>query len=256
MSIAALVSGTLQLLWPARCAACERGVGDATIFCDQCAPSLSPLLDACPGCALPRAGAPMHDGRCLLCRRAPFPFRDAAAGYEYGAALADAVVRMKHGQRWMARRLGPLLVTAMMDALVRNGFGADDVIAPVPLHGRRLRERGFNQALELLRAALRDVARTPALSLALPRGQPRLERRLLRRTRATPALGHAGPAARMAQVSGAFAVAPAAVERVRYRRVLLVDDVFTTGATFSECSETLLRAGARSVHVLALARAV
>jgi ComF family protein len=255
MTFGALVSGTLQLLWPARCAACDRGVDDATIFCDHCAPSINPLLDACPGCALPR-----HDvargGRCVVCKRVPFPFRDAAAGYEYGAALADAVVRMKHGQRWMARRLGPLLVTSLMDALVRNAFDADDLVAPVPLHPRRLRERGFNQALELLRAALRDVTRTPALALALPRGVPRLERRLLRRTRATQSLGHAGPAARLSQVAGAFAVSGPDAERVRYRRVLLVDDVFTTGATFSECSEVLLRAGARSVHVLALARAV
>src|SRR5882672_12200894 len=114
MTLAALVSGTLQLLWPARCAACDRGVDDGTIFCFQCTPSLSPLLGACPGCALPRADAHAHAARCPICRRVPFPFRDAAAAYEYGAALADAVVRMKHGQRWMARRLGPLLVTSLM----------------------------------------------------------------------------------------------------------------------------------------------
>jgi predicted amidophosphoribosyltransferase len=256
MTLGALVSGTLQLLWPARCAACDQGVDDGTIFCRECAPSLNPLLTACAGCALPRPDASTHSGRCLLCRRVPFPFRDAGAAYEYGAALADAVVRMKHGQRYMARRLGPLLVPTLMDALVRNGFGADDLIAPVPLHARRLRERGFNQALELARAALRDVARTPSLALALPHGLPRLERRLLRRTRATKALGHAGPAARMAEVAGAFAVSAYDVERVRYRRVMLVDDVLTTGATFSECADTLLRAGARGVHVLALARAV
>jgi predicted amidophosphoribosyltransferase len=85
---------------------------------------------------------------------------------------------------------------------------------------------------------------------------PRVERRLLRRTRATRALGHAGPAARMAEVAGAFAVAPAHAELVRYRRVLLVDDVLTTGATANECAGALLAAGARSVHLLALARAV
>jgi predicted amidophosphoribosyltransferase len=256
MTLAALVSGTLQLLWPARCAACGRGVEDATIFCAQCEPSLNPLLDVCPGCALPRQGMRRSVGLCYLCRRVPFPFRDAGAAYEYGAALADAVVHMKHGQRYMARRLGPLMVTAFMDALVRNGFGAGDLVVPVPLHTRRLRERGFNQALELARAALREVGRTPTLALALPHGLPRLERRLLRRTRATKPLGHAGPAARMAEVAGAFAIPRAQAERVRYRRVLLVDDVFTTGATFSECTDVLLRAGARSVHALALARAV
>jgi ComF family protein len=256
MALGALVSGTLQLLWPQRCAACDRAVDDGTIFCFECTPSLSALLGACPGCALPRADWNTRGGRCGLCRRIPFSFREARAAYEYGAALADAIVRMKHGRRYMARRLGSLLVPALMDALARGGFGADDLVVPVPLHTRRLRERGFNQALELVRAAFRDVARTPALAVATPRGLPRLERRLLRRTRATKALGHAGPAARMAEVAGAVDVAPAATERVRYRRVLLVDDVLTTGATVNECAGTLLGAGARDVHVLALARAV
>jgi ComF family protein len=256
MTLGALVNETLQLLWPARCASCARGTANDAIFCGECTPSLSALVGACPGCALPRSDWDARGPRCGLCRRIPFSFREARAAYEYGAALADAIVRMKHGQRWMARRLGPLLVPALMDALARGGFGGDDVIVPVPLHARRLRERGFNQALELVRAALRDVARTPALAAAAARGLPRLERRLLRRTRATRALGHAGPSARMAEVAGAFAVAPTAAERIRYRRVLLVDDVLTTGATANECAGALLDCGARAVHVLALARAV
>jgi ComF family protein len=256
MTLGALFTETLQLLWPARCASCDRGTQGDTIFCGECTPSLSALVGACPGCALPRDGWGAHGARCGLCRRIPFSFGEARAVYEYGAAIADAIVRMKHGQRYMARRLGPLLVPALMDALARGGFGADDLVVPVPLHPRRLRERGFNQALELVRAALREVARTPSLAGAAPRGLPRLERRLLRRTRATKALGHAGPAARLAEVSGAFAVAPALVERVRYRRILLVDDVLTTGATTNECASVLFDAGARSVTVLALARAV
>jgi predicted amidophosphoribosyltransferase len=83
---------------------------------------------------------------------------------------------------------------------------------------------------------------------------PRLERNLLHRTRATRSLGHASPAARFAEVAGAFAVSAPA--RLRGRRVIVVDDVYTTGATFSECSDTLVSAGAADVHVLALARAV
>jgi ComF family protein len=254
MTFGALVSESLQLLWPARCTACGRVVDDLLRFCSDCAPSLSPLFDACPGCALPRERRAPGGERCAVCRRVPFFFREARAAYEYGAALADAIVRMKHGQRYMARRLGPLLSTALVDVLARGGFTAEDVVAPVPLHPARLRERGFNQALELLRASLRDVAQTPALARVLPRGLPRLERTLLRRTRPTKPLGHSGPAARVAEIAGAFAVAEA--ERVRYRRVLLVDDVFTTGATFNECADTLLRGGARAVHVVALARAV
>jgi ComF family protein len=256
MTLTQLVSGSLQLLWPARCAACDRATPGGSIFCFACTPSLSALLGACPGCALPRSEWNTRGVRCGLCRRIPFSFRHARAAYEYGAALADAIVRMKHGQRYMAKRLAPLLVPALVDVLARGDFGSDDLVVPVPLHARRLRERGFNQALELVRAALRDVARTPSLAIATPRGLPRLERRLLRRTRPTKALGHAGPAARLAEVAGAFAVTPGDAERVRYRRVLLVDDVLTTGATVNECAGTLLEAGARDVHVLALARAV
>jgi predicted amidophosphoribosyltransferase len=252
MTIGALVNESLQLLWPARCTACERAVDEGAIFCFECTPSLSPLLGACSGCALPRERG--DGGRCAVCRRVPFAFRQARAGYEYGAALADAIVRMKHGRRHLARRLGVLLVPALVEGLARGGFGPDDVMAPVPLHPRRLRERGFNQSLELLRAARRDVRRTPVYARVLPRGLPGLERALLRRTRPTKPLGHSGPRARVAEVAGAFAVADP--ERVRYRSVLLVDDVFTTGATFNECADTLLRAGARAVHVVALARAV
>jgi ComF family protein len=254
MTFGALVTESLQLLWPARCTACKRAVEEPSRFCFECALSLTPLFGACPGCALPREERASAEDRCFLCRRTPFFFHEARAAYEYGAALADAIVRMKHGERYMARRLSALLVTALVDALARGGFGAEDVVAPVPLHPSRLRERGFNQALELLRGALREISQTPSLARALPRGLPRLDRTLLRRTRATKPLGHAGPGARVAEVAGAFTVPDA--ERVRYRRVLLVDDVFTTGATFNECADTLLRARARAVHVVALARAV
>ena len=125
-------------------------------------------------------------------------------------------------------------------------------MVPVPLHARKLRERGFNQALELARWALVGLSRAPALRPS--GGLPRLERSLLRRTRATRELGPSGPAARLSEVAGAFVVSDTA--RVRDRRVLLVDDVFTTGATFSECADALLAAGSAAVHVLALARAV
>ncbi|HVZ75611.1 MAG TPA: double zinc ribbon domain-containing protein, partial [Polyangia bacterium] len=170
MTIGALVSESIQLLWPARCTACARAVDETSRFCFECAPSLTPLLDACPGCALPRDRRTPGGERCGVCRRVPFFFREARAAYEYGAALADAIVRMKHGQRHMARRLGSLLVAALVDALARGGFTAEDVVAPVPLHPSRLRARGFNQALELLRAALAEVTRTPALARPLARG--------------------------------------------------------------------------------------
>jgi predicted amidophosphoribosyltransferase len=253
MSLGTLLVETAQLFWPARCAACNEYVPDEAIFCDVCAPSVNPLWGSCPGCALPLSEIDPPRGRCATCRRVPFPFVTALAGFEYGAALADAIVRMKHGgRRDLARRLARIFVYPLGRALARGGFGAGDAVVPVPLHPRKLRQRGFNQALELARGALALLGGRGEAS-ARP-ARPTLERRLLLRTRDTRELGHAGPAARMVEVAGAFAVRDAA--RVRGRRVLLVDDVFTTGATFSECAGALRRAGAREVWVIALARAV
>jgi ComF family protein len=240
----------LQTLWPAGCAACERAIPDEALFCGACNLSINPLVGACGGCALPSA----HTTHCPTCQRVPFPFAGATSGFEYGEALAEAIVRMKHGgRRDLGRRLARLLVQPLVEALARGGFTSDDAVIPVPLHPSKLRARGFNQSVELARWALAGLSAARALR---PRGAalPRLEPNLLQRTRATRELGHAGPAARLAEVAGAFSVAEPA--RLAGRRVLLVDDVFTTGATFTACAAALVEAGARRVHVLSLARAV
>ena len=251
-----LLAASLETLWPAGCAACDRPIPEAALFCAACNLSVNPLVGACSGCALPMldlfALLDAHQ-RCATCRRVPLPFAGATAGFEYGEALAEALVRMKHGgRRHLARRLARLLAPPMAAALAAGGLGRTDAVVAVPLHVHKLRARGFNQALELARWALIGLSRAPAL--VPPSGLPRLERHLLHRARATRELGHAGPAARFREVAGAFVVSDTA--RVRGRRVLLVDDVYTTGATFSECADALLRAGAARVQALALARAV
>lgn len=257
MHLLPLVSQSLHLLWPARCAACDRQVPEDALFCAPCNLAINPLVGVCPGCALPFETDPraaMFAGnRCRRCRRVPLPFMTAAAGFEYGETIAHAIVRMKHGgRRDLAQRLARLLVPPVAEALAQARIDATDIVVPVPLHASKLRERGFNQALELARGALISLSRAPRLR---PRGGlPRLERSLLHRTRATRELGRSGPGARLAEVAGAFVVSDTA--RVRDRRVLLIDDVYTTGATFSECSNALLAAGAGAVHALALARAV
>jgi predicted amidophosphoribosyltransferase len=145
-----------------------------------------------------------------------------------------------------------------------------DAVLPVPLHPRKLRQRGFNQALELARVALGtirgDLSGTPSgTSSGTPSGTPSdrsprptllptLERHVLIRTRHTRELGRSGPGDRRAEVFGAFGVSDPT--RVAGRRFLVVDDVMTTGATLNECAETLIRAGATEVRVVALARAV
>jgi ComF family protein len=121
-----------------------------------------------------------------------------------------------------------------------------DILCPVPLHARRLHQRGFNQALELLRVAERLGRRPGVRATVIPNG--------LCRIRDTPSLGQESPASRKRIVAGAFAIHRP--ERFQGRKVLLVDDVMTTGATLAECSRVLLQAGAADVQVTALARAL
>jgi ComF family protein len=226
-----------QLLWPARCAACDVFVGSGASFCGACEPSLLPLAGGCPGCALPLAGRP-----CVRCAFAPSGFAEARAAVAYGGAVTTAILRMKRGGRIdLGRPLGRCLLPALEPALARA-----DAILPVPLHPHRLRERGFNQALELLRGA----------RAALGRGAPwpPLWVDTLRRIRNTPVLAAHPPEKRRQLVAGAFQVADPA--RVRGRRLLVVDDVMTTGATFAACAQALREAGAAEVGVAALARAV
>jgi ComF family protein len=229
-----LLDRILPILWPARCAGCNAFVAEGVAFCGMCDLSLVPLGACCPGCAMPTDGGRLCGG----CRRLPPPFLRASAALAYGGALTQALLRFKHGgHRHLARPLA-LYLEPLLGAPAVEGV---DLVCPVPLHPRRLRQRGYNQVLELLRAAGR-IRRLPILCDALAR------------TADTPTLGRASPALRSRIVANAFAVhRPSAVDG---KRILLVDDVMTTGATVTECARTLLAAGAVEVLVATLARAV
>ena len=230
-----------RLLWPARCVACATTVDEPEVFCGDCAPAALPLEGACHGCALPRGGGGLL---CRLCRARPFPFREARAIFIYGGPVAKAIVRFKHGRHLApAGPLGRCLVP-LLDWAVHEGL---QLVVPVPLHPRRLRVRGFNQARELAQAAIHAHGRRRPAVLSVA-GE------LLCRQRDTPALGHESPLERRHRVAGAFVVPDP--QRVRGRRLLLLDDVMTTGATLAECARTLLEAGAGEVRVAALARAI
>jgi ComF family protein len=203
---------------------------------------VSAVEQACHGCGLPHT----NDGRggsrrCHGCRATPLPFSRVWAVLTYGGATTQAILHLKHGRRrHLARPLGALLAPAVAAAI----DGGVNALCPVPLHPRRLRRRGFNQALDLLRVAEKLARRPVARPLVVPDG--------LRRIRDTPALGWESPASRRRIVDGAFAVHRP--EWTKGRRILLVDDVMTTGATLAECTRVLLRAGAAEVEVVALAR--
>ena len=225
-----------SVLWPARCAGCNAFVAEGTAFCESCEISVVPLGASCPGCALPVT----HGEPCSACQRSAFAFARAWASLDYGGALSQAILRWKHGGhrhivRCLARYVAPLLALAAKQ-------GAE-LACPVPLHPRRLRQRGFNQALDLLRAARRQTPHRDSLRILCDALDRKVD---------TPSLGHGSPAERRRAVADAFVVRRPAW--IQGKNVLVMDDVMTTGATLSECARALLRAGARSVAVIALAR--
>jgi ComF family protein len=237
----------VRLFWPSRCPACREGVDGEGTFCAGCDITVLAVDRACPGCALDDAAAA---GLCHACRARPFPFSRARASLVYGGAVSAALLHLKHGQGLAAARpLGRFLVP-LLDWAATEGA---DAIVPVPLHPRRLRQRGFNQSLELIRSAL-EVREARARAFGLPRWRLPVPVDALRRVRDTPPLGREHGSVRRCRLAGAFAVP--ARPSVQGRRLLLVDDVMTTGATFAECARTLLEAGAREVLVAALARAL
>lgn len=222
------------LLIPPRCLVCdEPGWADHDL-CQACAAALPWNRHACCRCALPLAAddnAPC--GRCL--RRAP-PFERTRAPFTYGFPLDRLLPRLKfHGDLASARLLAELFVAALPPDWREHGPQA---LLPVPLHRARLRQRGYDQALELARLI---AARTglPLLASAL------------QRTRATVAQTELGAGARRRNVRGAFVLRAMALPP----RVALLDDVMTTGATLGECARVLRAAGCTQVEAWCIARA-
>ncbi|MFT4089394.1 MAG: ComF family protein [Asticcacaulis sp.] len=184
-------------------------------------------------------------GLCESCLTHPFPFRQTRAAALYDEASRGLILAFKHADRLDLR---PVL-TGWLSRAGTDLLSQADVIVPVPLHPSRLFERRFNQAAELARPLARQHGRDYVAD-ALQRIRPTHKQISQART----AKGRM--AERKANVKEAFAVTQAGQRRLRGRHILLVDDVFTSGATLTACAETLLKSGARQVDCLVLARAV
>ncbi|HYM26869.1 MAG TPA: ComF family protein [Steroidobacteraceae bacterium] len=228
------------MLLPPRCVACDAPVDAPGLLCADCFRRTGFITEPyCIRCGVPFAAAGLGGAEhlCPACRTAPPMFQRARAALRYDAQARRLILPFKHADRTeMASVLAPHMARAGA-VLLREA----DLLVPVPLHRMRLFWRRYNQAALLAQAVGRMAVR------------PYLLDALLRR-RATASLGEKSAAERAAEVADAFAVRPSRVARLAGKRILLIDDVMTSGATANACTVALLAAGVAQVDVLVAAR--
>lgn len=216
-------------LLPPNCLLCQQPGMGAIDLCAACWHELPINPLACSHCALPlSAPAPA----CAECLKHPPPFTRTLAPLQYLAPISSLVPRFKFHQDLAAGRLLASLFCQQLGDVDRP-----DAIVPVPLHVARLRQRGFDQALELAKL----IARHQAIALRAD---------LLLRKRNTVAQSYLNAVERRKNCRGAFVVSAKAMPE----HIALVDDVMTTGATVRECAKQLLQAGAKRVDIWVIAR--
>jgi ComF family protein len=236
-------AGLFGLLFPPTCVLCGAPGDDHLDLCRGCRQELPDLGPACVRCALPLPALPSAptdtDGPlCGPCRRKPPPFARAHAAFRYEQPVPALVGGLKFGGRLNTLRLMGLLLAESLAASVASPAGdRPAAIVPVPLHARRLRERGYDQALELARIVGRQLA-LPVLAGGCER------------VRSTPPQADLEAKARKTNLRGAFQ----ATRRLDGAHVAVLDDVVTTGSTVREMAKVLRQAGAARVDVWCLAR--
>jgi ComF family protein len=230
----------LDVALPPLCPSCREPLGEGSGLCAPCWSKLSPIeRPFCEKLGIPFTYDPGPGVYSMQAIADPPAYARARAAARYDEVARTLVHALKYGDRldlapimgrWMARAGADLIPEA-------------DVIVPVPLHWRRLWARRFNQSAAL--AGFLAGRNGPPVSIAA-----------LKRAKATPQQVGLSRAARAANVQGAFRVDAAGKAEIKARRILLVDDVLTSGATVDACARALLRAGARQVDVLVFARVV
>jgi ComF family protein len=237
MGLSGLLGETLALTLPPRCPGCGAVVRGDHRFCVDCWGSLEFLGPPwCATCCLPFAIDRGPDAQCGVCLDSPPRHAGARAAVAYGPVARTLALRLKYGGRLAFATTAARLMTRHMP-------GDADLMVPVPLHRWRLWGRGFNQAA-LIAAALARTCSVPADPL------------ILKRARRTPALRGMNPRQRREAVRAAFTVDPKRTDRLAGRHVVLVDDVYTSGATADACTRALLKAGAAKVTLLCWTRVV
>jgi len=228
--LGALLQGLAKRL-PSRCAICHAWPSEPV--CQNCVACFSPQVERCRSCALP---VPQDVSQCGACLREPPALDACLAALPYAYPWSELIARLKFGANpAMAGTLVSILRSAPG---VEQALDRCDWLLPLPLSTQRLRERGFNQSLELARHLA--PAKTDAF--------------LLQRLRHTPPQSTLPRAQRLRNLAQAFAVDPLRVAELAGKRVVLLDDVMTSGATLFAAAQALREAGAAHITGMVLAR--
>lgn len=231
-----LVKALVDILFPPRCLLCQANTHNHEI-CIHCAENFKPIISPlCTLCGAPFLTEGDESHLCGGCIKETPPFDIARSLFYYNEKMSFAIQRLKYaGKSSLAIALGRLLFN---HPLTEETF---DRIVPVPLHISRLRERGFNQS-QLIARRLEKKTFCPVDPFIIERTKRTLTQVGMKRKE------------RILNVKGAFRIRDAAFASIRGESILLIDDVFTTGATVGECSRILKKGGAEKVSVLTLAR--
>jgi competence protein ComFC len=234
-----LLRGIASLLYPPACTICSASVGTDEFLCENCEAKVGRIVPPfCDKCSEPFDGAITTTFACANCADRGLHFDAAVSAFRSRGVVRRVILNFKYGRQIHLRhQIARWLVVALNDQRVRERHF--DLIAPVPLHSARQRERGFNQA-EIL-------AKWVSGHLAVP-CRPVLERIYYTTTQTA-----FDRAERMQNLRGAFRLRRN--RDVRKLSVLLIDDVLTTGSTLSECARVLKESGASSVYAITAARA-
>lgn len=231
----------LDLCLPGSCAGCGRvGIQREGFWCDECLGNISWIVSPfCPQCGRPYPDAPgSSDHLCGECALGAFHFSEARSVVLHSGITRERIHQFKFGGRleWV-----PPLVELLRIAYAGWEIPVPEVVIPVPLHLNRLRERGFNQSGLLAGEFSRGL------------GLPVSFNTLVRKNRTDPQT-RLNREQRLINVKGAFEVSTG--KDVRGRKILILDDVYTTGTTLSECARVLRRQGASEVYALTITRAL
>ena len=227
-----------QALYPEHytCALCDKEINyTGSDFCDECLPKL-PIINSkvCLRCGEP---INIHSNYCLTCKNTHHHFKKNISCFTYEPPISNLIIKYKFNN---AKYLGNIFSSFMLQKCIEANI-IPDIIIPVPLHSARIKERGFNQA-ELLCKDFANKINKPILSNCLVR------------IKNTPKQSTLSPSDRLNDVKDAFKVVDNS--QIKNKIILLVDDVYTTGATLSACAQALLKAKAKEVYCLTIAHAI